>query len=208
VRSRKGKGRSWRRHRLRLALLGLVLLCPIVALNLAVAFFGHTLVFPLSPWHLRDKARALAMYVVHRPGCLLRGEADLDAAIARAEHRHRLPRGLLAALVEIESSRRAHRISPAGAMGPAQLTPDTARFLGVSDPFDPASGVEGGARYLGAQLRRFGDVRLALAAYNAGPGAVRGGVPRNGETEFYVEKVMRAWGRRTRASGSPPNARL
>jgi soluble lytic murein transglycosylase-like protein len=69
--------------------------------------------------------------------------------------------------------------------------PGTAALLGVTDPFDPHQALDAGARYLKAQLDRFQNVKLAVAAYNAGPGAVRGEVPRNGETEFYVAKVMR-----------------
>jgi soluble lytic murein transglycosylase-like protein len=80
-------------------------------------------------------------------------------------------------------------------MGPGQLMPGTARMLGVEDPFEPGPAVDGSARYLAEQLARFDDVRLAVAAYNAGPGAVNGQVPRNGETEFYVAKVMAAYER-------------
>jgi soluble lytic murein transglycosylase-like protein len=74
-----------------------------------------------------------------------------------------------------------------------QLMDATARGLGVEDPFDPAQSLEGGARFLGGLLRQFdGDVRLALAAYNAGPGAVQryGGVPPYQETQRYVPKVL------------------
>jgi soluble lytic murein transglycosylase-like protein len=95
------------------------------------------------------------------------------------------------AIVTVESGNHAHRISFAGAMGPAQLMPGTAALLGVSDPFDPSQAIDGGARYLAQQLRRTGRVDLAVAAYNAGPGAVNGSVPRNGETELYVAKVMK-----------------
>jgi soluble lytic murein transglycosylase-like protein len=87
-------------------------------------------------------------------------------------------------------------------MGPGQLMPGTARMLGVADPFAPEAAINASGRYLAEQLSRFGDVRLALAAYNAGPGAVEGQVPRNGETEFYVVKVMNAY-----ASLRPPAAR-
>lgn len=173
---------------------GAVAGAPLVILNLAVAFFGSTVVFPLSPYFLREKARALGLYFVHRPGCLLGRHPPLDRIIARAERKYALPRGLLAALVKVESNERVHRISTAGAMGPGQLTPGTARMLRVEDPFDPAESLDGSARYLAAQLARFGDVRLALAAYNAGPGSiVRRRVPRNGETEHYVVKVMAAY---------------
>ena len=79
-------------------------------------------------------------------------------------------------------------------MGPGQLTPSTAKLLGVSDPFDPTEAIDGSSRYLASQLATFHDVRLAVAAYNAGPGAiVNRTVPQNGETEVYVRKVMSAY---------------
>jgi soluble lytic murein transglycosylase-like protein len=178
---------------------GAIALAPLCLFNLTVAFFGNSAIFPLSPFFLRNKAVALARYAWHRPHCLGRGHEPLEAIIARAEVKQRIPRGLLAALIEVESNGRVHRISSAGAMGPAQLTPGTARMLGVSDPFDPESGIDGSARYLAAQLAAFRDVRLAVAAYNAGPGAIVARmIPRNGETEAYVRKVMAAYETRRR----------
>jgi soluble lytic murein transglycosylase-like protein len=172
----------------------LVLLAPLCLLNLAVAFFGNSLVFPLSPFFVRNKVAALGRYALHRPICLFRGHASIDEAVTRAESNHHLPRGLLGAIVQVESNGRVHRISSAGAMGPGQLTPSTAKQLGVSDPFDPAEAIEGSGHYLATQLATFHDVRLAVAAYNAGPGAiVNRTVPKNGETEFYVRKVMSAY---------------
>jgi soluble lytic murein transglycosylase-like protein len=176
--------------------LGLWLLAPLVLLNLAVAFFGDTFVSPLSVSFLKQKAHALAAYARHRPTCLLSGHPELPEQVRAAERRHRLPPGLLQALVEVESGARAHRISPAGAMGPGQLMPSTARQLRVEDPFEPAPALDGSARYLAQQLARFRDVRLAVAAYNAGPGNVDDGrVPHNGETEHYVVRVLAAWER-------------
>ncbi|QDE92911.1 lytic transglycosylase [Myxococcus xanthus] len=168
-------------------------LAPVVLLNVAVAWFGNSFVSPLSFSFLEAKAGALRAYLAHRPSCLVEGHAPLEPVIDAAERRHRLPAGLLRALVQVESETRVHRISPAGAMGPGQLMPGTAAMLGVKDPFDPEPAIDGSARYLAQQLRRFGDVRLAVAAYNAGPGSVNGRVPRNGETEFYVPKVLAAW---------------
>jgi len=174
----------------------LIPLAPLVLLNLLVAVCGHSVVFPLSPAYLRPKAIALGRYAVHRSYCLGVGHPPLGPLIIQAETRYRVPRGLLAAVVEVESNGRVHRISPAGAMGPAQLTNGTALALGVADPFDSAQNVEGAARYLAAQLAHFHDVRLAAAAYNAGPGSiVARTVPRNGETEVYVDRVMRAYHR-------------
>jgi soluble lytic murein transglycosylase-like protein len=172
-----------------------ILLAPLLLLNLAVAFFGNSLVFPLSPFFLRNKVAALGRYALHRPRCLFWGHTSVDTAVARAESKHKLPRGLLAAIVDVESNGRVHRISSAGAMGPGQLTPSTARLLGVSDPFDPAEAIDGAGRYLATQLTTFHhNIRLAVAAYNAGPGAiVNHSVPQNGETEHYVRKVMNAY---------------
>src|ERR671931_457767 len=130
------------------------------------------------------------------PFLLLGPLCALNPAIEAASRRHGLPPGLLAALVTVESGNHAHRISPAGAMGPAQLMPGTARDLQVDDPFDPRESLDGSARYLAEQLQRYKDVRLAVAAYNAGPGNVRGRVPRNGETEIYVQRVMAEYEKR------------
>jgi soluble lytic murein transglycosylase-like protein len=171
----------------------LVLLSPIWMLNAAVAYFGNSIVFPFSPYFLREKAAALMTYFAHRPGCLFTGHPETAEIVARAESRHRLPRGLLGALVSVESNGRPHRISYAGAMGPGQLMPATARELDVADPFDTADNLDGAARLLRSHLNRFRSTRLAVAAYNAGPGAVRGGIPNNGQTPTYVERVMRAY---------------
>ena len=172
---------------LRLAIVAVV---PLLAINLAVAFFGHSAVFPLSPFSLEDKVAALKLYAAHRPGCLFRGHDDLEQLIGEAEREAGLPKGLMRAVVEVESENRAHRISYAGAMGPAQLMPGTAAMLKVKDPFDPKESIFAGARYLAAQLKRTGEVKLAVAAYNAGPGNVNGSVPQNGQTEFYVARVL------------------
>lgn len=174
----------------------LVALLPLLLINLSVSFFGRSWVFPLSPSFLRSKVRALALYAAHRPRCLGLPHPPLAPLAGLIERRHHLPKGLLAAVVEVESSGRVHRISPAGAMGPAQLAPSTARLLGVVDPFDPEESLDGAARYLAQQWHAFHDLRLTAAAYNAGPGAiVRRQIPHNGETEVYVERVMRALAR-------------
>lgn len=100
---------------------------------------------------------------------------------------------LLESLVQAESDFKPREVSPAGAMGLTQLMPGTAKSLGVTDPFDPAQNLIGGAKYLSQMLKQFGgDERLALAGYNAGPGAVRrfGGVPPYKETQHYVDRIM------------------
>lgn len=111
------------------------------------------------------------------------------------EAKYALPPGLLDALVWTESRYNPLAVSRVGAAGLGQLMPATARELGVANRFDPVANIDGAARYLRQMLDRFGVVHLALAAYNAGPGAVRkaGGIPRNGETPAYVRNVLRRW---------------
>ena len=122
-------------------------------------------------------------------------EALYEPLIREAEVRYRLPPGLLQALVWAESRYNPMAISPAGAAGLAQLMPATARELGVSNRHDPRQNIDGGARYLRQMLDRFGEIHLALAAYNAGPGTVAraGGIPRNRETPAYVRSVLQRW---------------
>ncbi|PJE35165.1 lytic transglycosylase domain-containing protein [Pseudooceanicola lipolyticus] len=109
-----------------------------------------------------------------------------------AARKHNVPEDLFARLVQQESAWNPTAKSHKGALGLAQLMPETARRLGV-DPHDPLQNLEGGARYLAMQFRRFGSWRLALAAYNAGPEAVTkyGGVPPYKETMNYVRRI---WG--------------
>lgn len=110
-----------------------------------------------------------------------------------AAQRNGVPEGLFLRLVNQESRWDPHAVSSAGARGLAQLMPETARRLGV-DPDDPHQNLEGGARYLRMMYDRFGDWRLALAAYNAGPGAVErhNGVPPYAETTAYVRIILDA----------------
>lgn len=113
---------------------------------------------------------------------------DMARAAAR---RHQVPEDLFLRLVNQESRFRPTAKSTKGAIGLAQLMPGTAQLLGVN-PHDPKQNLEGGARYLSQQYRKFGDWRLALAAYNAGPGAVEKykGIPPYAETQQYVRKIL------------------
>jgi len=113
--------------------------------------------------------------------------------IERVARHHGLDPDLLAALVEVESGRDAAARSAKGAVGLAQMLPETARRFGARDLADPEENLEGAARYLRFLLRRFrGDLRLVLAAWNAGEGAVEryGGVPPYPETVAFVRKVL------------------
>lgn len=105
---------------------------------------------------------------------------------------HGVPANLLAAVARHESGFDAGAVSPAGAQGLMQLMPGTARGLGVQNSFDPAQAVDGAARMLSTLMDRFGRTDLALAAYNAGPGAVMryDGIPPYPETTTYVNRVL------------------
>jgi soluble lytic murein transglycosylase-like protein len=119
--------------------------------------------------------------------------APFGAEIEAAAARHGIDPALLKGLIRQESGFDPAARSGAGAVGLTQLMPGTAASLGVTDPTDPAQSIEGGAAYLAQQLQRFGgDPAKALAAYNAGPGAVAkyGGVPPYAETQQYVQKVL------------------
>ena len=116
-----------------------------------------------------------------------------DAQINAAAASNGIDPALLKGLVSQESGFNPNARSGAGAVGLTQLMPGTAAGLGVTNPLDPAQSLQGGAKYLREQLDRFGgDEKLALAAYNAGPGAVQkyGGVPPYAETQNYVTSVM------------------
>ncbi len=130
-------------------------------------------------------APAVPSYIGRYNGPLL----DVARVAAR---KHGVPEDLFLRLVQQESGWNVAAVSTKGAMGLAQLMPGTARLLGV-DPRDPAQNLEGGARYLKAQYNKFGNWPHALAAYNAGPGAVEkyNGIPPYAETRNYVRVI---WG--------------
>jgi soluble lytic murein transglycosylase-like protein len=119
--------------------------------------------------------------------------AAFQALIVRSGVEAHVDPALIEAVIAKESAFQPRAVSSTGAQGLMQLMPATAAALGVSDPYDPAQNVRGGARYLRSLLDRFGgDVRLALAAYNAGPGAVEryDGIPPYAETQAYVGDVL------------------
>lgn len=123
--------------------------------------------------------------------------ASIQGSIEAAASKYNLPSKLIASVIRAESNFRADAVSPAGAQGLMQLMPATARELGVTDPFDVQQNIDGGARYLRQMLDRFGgDLEVALAAYNAGPGTVQkydGEVPYR-ETRNYVRRVLAGMG--------------
>ncbi len=118
---------------------------------------------------------------------------DIAAMVQAAAKKYNVDAKLALAVAVAESDLSPNAVSPAGATGVMQLMPGTARTLGVSNVYDPRENIDGGVRYLKQMLDTFGgDVTKALAAYNAGPDAVRqyGGVPPYPETREYVSKVL------------------
>ena len=117
---------------------------------------------------------------------------DWDAQIVEAALTHNVQPELIKAVMLAESGMNPEARSRSGAMGLMQMIPSTAKAMGVVDPWDPAQNIMGGARYLRLMLDRFGDKERAIAAYNAGPGAVEkyNGIPPFEETQIYVPRVM------------------
>ncbi len=117
--------------------------------------------------------------------------ARFGSLIEEAARETKLDSALISSVIQAESNGNPNAVSPAGAKGLMQLIDSTAQELRVQDSFDPRENIRAGSRYLRQMMDRFGDLKLALAAYNAGPGNVRkhGGVPPFQETRAYVQRV-------------------
>jgi soluble lytic murein transglycosylase-like protein len=143
--------------------------------------FGATLGEALA------EPRGGSMPIVSAPS-----QSQIDRLIALAGRASHVDPALIEAIVANESGFDPNATSTSGARGLMQLMPQTAASLGVRDSYDPSQNIRGGTKYLRALLERFGDVELAVAAYNAGPAAVERyrGVPPYAETRNYVRNVL------------------
>jgi len=123
-------------------------------------------------------------------------QPNIDSAIDQAAARHHVDPNLVRAVIKVESNFNPYAVSRKGAMGLMQLMPQTARQLNVSNPFDPEENVDAGVRHLKQLMDNYGgDIKLTLAAYNAGQGAVErsAGVPRFRETRNYVKRITQLY---------------
>ena len=194
----------------RAILLGLLLTAPVPGARAEIALLSSGLTLKLDGHRLEDGLVVMALKgggEMGVPPSAVRGfvpdevldevvgpaGGDLRELAAAAARRHGLDPGLVLAVVSVESGFRPQAVSPRGAQGLMQLMPGTASSLGVADAFDPVQNLDGGTRHLGQLLTLYGgDLARALAAYNAGEGAVHrhGGVPPYRETRAYVKKVL------------------
>lgn len=146
---------------------------------------------------------------------LERTNKDLNAIVEKAARAHDVDPLLVHSMIKVESNYNVHAVSNKGAEGLMQLIPSTARMLGVSNNFDPQQNIEAGVKYLKYLQDLYKDDRLALAAYNAGPGAVDKykWIPPYAETENYVYQVGKRYGEARRAADeakpaqAPPDIR-
>ena len=189
------------------ALLGLLALPPPAAADEIYSYVGadgvihftnaptdreYRMIGRLGPRPSARKVEA-ARREARTPGRAARSYAEYEAHVRAAAEKYQLPEGLLRAVMAVESNFDHRAVSNKGAMGLMQLMPGTAKDMYVTDAWDPAQNIDGGARYLRILANLYeGDVPRTLAAYNAGPEAVRRarGIPNIPETQQYVRKVI------------------
>ncbi len=162
---------------------------------------------------IRSHGESFALFIGAADAVAVRDrmqQVPFGAQIVAVAERHGIDPLLVAAVVQTESSFDRLAVSPRGALGLMQMMPETAEEFGVANVYDPSQNLDAGASYLASLLRRFdGDLVLALAAYNAGPGKVKrmGGMPPFRETRKFTENVLRLYVEHHRAAWAAVNPR-
>ncbi len=166
---------------------------PYTRISIGTEIYLDTVTSKIS-WEGDDRSGPIDIGYPENPGHQSKNETlTIERSISKAAADYNLPHDLIRSVIRAESNFNAKAISRAGAQGLMQLMPDTARELGVRNPFDIRENIDAGSRYLKQMINLFGgDIRKGLAAYNAGPGTMRrfnGEVPYH-ETRQYVERVL------------------
>jgi soluble lytic murein transglycosylase-like protein len=170
---------------------------PVPPANAAAMQAARSAAAEITQYLGRDSARSANAKIVaaNAPG-VAASSGDIDSAIEQAAARHNVDPNLVRAVIKVESNFNPNAVSRKGAMGLMQLMPSTARQLSVNNPFDPEQNVDAGVRHLKQLLESYGgDIKLTLAAYNAGAGAVArsSGVPHYAETQNYVRRITKLY---------------
>jgi hypothetical protein len=187
--------------------ISLMSLCLLFPVNTRADVYRYvdeqgTIHFTNVPDNRKFKLWIRESRVLLKPGL---GNAKYDTLIAAAAERHKVDYALIKAVIQAESNFDHRAISPKGAQGLMQLMPQTASSLQVRDSFEPEANIDGGVRYLRYLINVYGgDLRLALAAYNAGEKAVakHRGIPPFSETRTYVHRVLDRYERYRKESGN------
>lgn len=199
VRAARSVGRQLRRRGVAIA-VGVPIACfalgfPIEAMNNALVKDSARLFFPSSRLSgaFFPKRTIVPPSIEKMKEEFFTNEVPYGSIIYREARRNHLAPELVAAVVQAESDFRPRLVSNKSAQGLMQIIPETSRLLGCENPFDPAANIAAGSKYLRQLLDRFGDQRIAIAAYNAGEGNVErfGGIPPFDETRDYVQRVGR-----------------
>ena len=187
--------------------LSLMSLCLLFPMNTRADVYRYideqgTIHFTNVPDNRKFKLWIRESRVLLKPGL---GNVKYDTLIAAAAERHKVDYALIKAVIQAESNFDHRAVSPKGAQGLMQLMPQTASSLQVRDSFEPEANIEGGVRYLRYLINVYGgDLRLALAAYNAGEKAVarHRGIPPFSETRTYIHRVLERYERYKKESGT------
>lgn len=175
----------------------------LIVLNILTALASGSPKALINPFFIKN--RSISMYYLAKHvffvaglGLVTSSKDEVNAYIDTACDKYHVDPRLIHIMIDVESKRRQFSISKTGAMGLMQIMPVTFFDISTGDPFLAEDNIDTGVRYLSRQIRKFNNIPLALAAYNAGPSNVRGGrIPDFGETRHYIKKIMKRYGTNT-----------